>query len=230
MRMTADDLFRRWQERIERIRNELHYVFSTRRNFRDVQDMFRNNKQLNDVGSQAYEWLLGIWGLDAVMAVRRELDPDSNTVAMGTMLDEMAARAPVLTRRRYLSFAPDHEPMRLQILNRLFDGYGAVRPNDDRMADHLSPDGINGDREQLEQAAAPALEYANQYIAHRTPIDDPTVKVSDINDAIDSLEPVFTKYYAILVGPALTALEPTNIGDDINEAFKFPWYVIGQND
>ena len=37
--------------------------------------------------------------------------------------------------------------------------------------------------------------------------------LGQLNRAIDSFEPTFVKYYAIVSGPSLTGLEPSIIGD-----------------
>lgn len=60
--LTPDGIFNRWQERMGRISLELTYLFETRRKFRDVEDMFTTNARLNATGSQAWEWLLLLWG------------------------------------------------------------------------------------------------------------------------------------------------------------------------
>jgi hypothetical protein len=88
--LTDDEAFARWQERFDQIHKELMYLMTTRRKFEDIREMFNKNERLNKIGSQPYRWLLGIWGRDAVIAVRRELDDDKNTICLGTLLDEMA--------------------------------------------------------------------------------------------------------------------------------------------
>ncbi len=223
--MTDDEVFARWQKRLDRVQTELTYLFATRRKFFDIQEMFGSNEELNAIGSQAYEWLLGIWGRDAVMAVRRELDNDSNTIAFGTLLDEMADRPRVLTRRRYLSFLKKGDEDLKHAFNEEFERYRILRPNKNRGDDHLNPDGIASDRRDLNEAAQPVLEYANRLIAHRTPIDKLALTVRDVNKAIDAIEPIFKKYHVLLTGKALHAVEPENIGDDWTDVFKFPWCV-----
>lgn len=102
--LTDDEVFARWRERLEKVHNELMYLATTRRRFKDVEELFADNKRLHAIGSQPYRWIQGMWGRDAVIAVRRELDDDANTICFGTLLDEMASRPKVLTRARYMNF------------------------------------------------------------------------------------------------------------------------------
>jgi AbiU2 len=101
--MPAVDLYTRWQGHVKRIYTETVYIFTTRYKFREIQDMFRKNKELNKIGGDVYEWLLGIWGRDVLMAIRRELDTQSGTINLVHLLREIQDRPDVLTRRRWLA-------------------------------------------------------------------------------------------------------------------------------
>lgn len=223
--LTDDEIYARWQERFERVKLELHHLFSMRRKFCDIQGMFQENERLNSIGSQAWEWLLLIWGRDAVVAVRRELDDDSNTISLGRILDEMAARPQVMTRRRYMAHMKGVEPDLASLNDRYFTSLVVMRPGSDPMDDHLDPDRIRADRKGLNAAAKPVLEYANRMVAHRTPVDKLDMTVQDIHDSLDAMEPVVKKYYVLLSGSALSNVEPVDVGDDWKEAFTFPWHV-----
>src|SRR4051812_4460235 len=72
--MPADDLYRRWQGFIERIYKETVYIFTSRHKFREVEKLFVENPSLHETGGDVYEWLFGMWGRDALMGIRRELD------------------------------------------------------------------------------------------------------------------------------------------------------------
>src|SRR5713101_4089107 len=100
MQMPADELYARWQEQIKRIYTETVYLFTTRHRFRCVQEMFRDNAALNKIGGDLYGWLTGMWGRDAIIGVRRELDDQAGTINLVNLLHEIEARPDVLTRRR----------------------------------------------------------------------------------------------------------------------------------
>lgn len=222
--MTDDEVFARWQERFDRILTELHYVFENRRKFRDLQGMFDTNKELKERGSQAWEWLLGHWGRDVVIAVRRELDDDRNTISLGALLDEMSERPQVLARKRYLGFLkPTDDNWLTRNFNEGFDAYGIVKVADTK-DDYLDPKGVLQDRRALNDAAAPVLEYANRLTAHRTPVGKLELAVGEVNAALDAIEPVVKKYYPLLTGNSLDGLEPSQMGDDWKDMFLFAWH------
>jgi len=222
--LTDDEIYARWQERFERVRLELTFLFSVRRKFRQVQAMFTDNKRLNAIGSQAWGWVLLLWGRDAVMAVRRELDDDTNTISLGTLLDEMAARPDVLTRRRYMAHMTGCDETLIHLNDEAFTKRGIIASASDRTGDHLDPAAILADRDGLVGAASPVIKYANLMVAHRSPVEGLEMTVEDIHVALDAMQPVVKKYHVLLSGSALTAIEPTEVGDDWREAFTFAWF------
>lgn len=220
--LSPDAIWARWNERMERVRRELHYVFLTRKKFRDVTWMFENNPTLKATGGSVYEWLFLMWARDIVIAIRRELDHDTNTVCLSRLLDEFVQRPQVITRGRYTERVPRDNFM-FEVLNGMFDGYGCQKPDpSDPTKDYLDQQGIAHDRKQLLTITKPVLAYANQLIAHRSETEKLPITVGDINRALDAVETTFLKYYAIVNGPAVTGLEPSMIGDWM-EPFQIPW-------
>lgn len=97
------------------------------------------------------------------------------------------------------------------------------------MDDYLDPAGIAIDRKHLLKVAKPVLAYANQLIAHRSQREKVPVTLRDVNRAVDEIETVFLKYYAIINGPALVGLEPSIIGDWM-KPFTIPWIKQHEDD
>ena len=212
----------RWNERMMRVRHDLHHVFSTRGKFREITSLFETNEHLKAIGGEVWDWMFRMWSRDIVIAIRRELDNDTNTVCLGRLLIEMSQRPKVITRRRYLQDISEND-FRFQMLSVTFDGYGAVKVADvDTLDDYLDPVGIAADRQHLLKVAKPVLAYANQLIAHRSETEKVHVTLGDVNRSVDEIENVFVKYYAIVCGPALQGLEPSIIGDWM-KPFTIPW-------
>ena len=81
---------------------------------------------------------------------------------------------------------------------------------------------FEADREELERKTRVVFEYAQKIVAHRTPIDNLSIKANDIHEALDALEPVLQKYYAILIGPSLVSATAA-IQWNWMDVFTFAW-------
>ena len=88
-KLSDEDVWTRWNEPMTRVRHELHYVYGTRRRFNDVTSLFERNDRLKAIGADVYEWMFRMWARDVVVAIRRELDNDTNTICLARLLDEM---------------------------------------------------------------------------------------------------------------------------------------------
>jgi len=223
-RLSEEDVWTRWNERMTRVRHELHYVYGTRARFNDITALFEKNDKLKSMGGDVYDWMFRMWARDVVIAIRRELDNDTNTVCVGRLLDEMAQRPKVITRARYLDGIEESD-FRYGMLWKTFDGFGVLRQGDTApLTDYLDPAGIAADRRRLLQVAKPVLAYANQLVAHRSETEHVPVTLGDVNRTVETIEEVFVKYYAIIVGPSLMGLEPSIIHDWM-KPFTIPWLV-----
>ena len=100
-RLPPDDHYRDWVERIERIQVETTYLFWSRKLLRAIQRMYQTNQQRGACGGDVWQWVMGIYGRDAVMAVRREFDGQTGVVNLFHLLHELQEHACILTRARY---------------------------------------------------------------------------------------------------------------------------------
>ena len=222
--LSDEDMWKRWNERMGRVRQELHYVYGTRGRFNAITGLFEKNEKLKAVGGDVYDWMFRMWARDVVIAIRRELDSDSNTVCLGRLLDEMAQRPKVITRARYLGEIAEDD-FRYRMLWNTFDDFGVISQSATAsLTDYLDPTGISVDRKRLLKVARPVLAYANQLVAHRSETEHVPVTLGDVNRAVEVIEEVFLKYYAIIVGPSVMGLEPSIIHDWM-KPFEIPWFV-----
>ena len=89
-------------------------------------------------------------------------------------------------------------------------------------ADHISRIVISEDRRRLLNACELVATYVSKFIAHRTPIKDLTLTVSQVDTALDAIEIVFQKYMTMLTGRSVMQLEPT-VQFDWQDIFTYPW-------
>ena len=221
--MTDDEVFERWVKRLGKIRRELKYLFASRRKFRVVTTMFEENAALNAIGGNVHGWLLEMWIHDTVIGIRRELDHESNAASFGVLLDEIVQRPSVLTRRRFTQGLDDTDFM-LPVLTEIFDGYGVIKVGTDRQDDYLDPLNVRAERQQLDDTADKVLAFANRVVAHRNFEYKVTATYKDLNDALDSIEPVFKKYFAIIDGRSVDTHDPP-LDADWTKPFETAWLV-----
>src|SRR5712691_10160105 len=99
--LDADSRHRNWCERIERISSETMTLFWSRKLVRAIAHMFETNEDLRNSGGHVWNLILRLYGRDATMAIRRELDGQARVVNLFHLLHEMEAHACILTRARY---------------------------------------------------------------------------------------------------------------------------------
>src|SRR5262249_39521488 len=158
-----------WIDRIRRIKTETFTIFWNRRLFRAVQRMFETNAELQNVGHHVWEWAAGLYGRDAVMAIRRELDGQAGVLNLFHLLHDIEAHSHILTRSRYhAAFAElPHFPVR--IIDQQFERFGGP-PGPGTPADYIPARAIAEDRAQLQRETKAAFDYAQRLVAHRTPV------------------------------------------------------------
>jgi hypothetical protein len=74
----------------------------------------------------------------------------------------------------------------------------------------------------LLNACEPVATYVSKFIAHRTPIEELSLTVAQVDTALDAIEAVFQKYMTMLTGRSVTQLEPA-VQFDWQNLFTYPW-------
>jgi hypothetical protein len=131
-----------------------------------------------------------------------------------------------MTRRRYLAFIEpgDHRYTR-QLMNKDFDKWGAVPDGSgEPLNDYIPKAATAADRNALEKATFTAFDYAQRMVAHRTPVGALEIKIKEINEAIDALEPVVQKYYCMFTARSLMTVLPA-VQFDWAKPFDIAWRI-----
>lgn len=223
--IAPDQLWAEWRSDIERILQDAYELFSARRVFRDLGDVFRGNQRLQGTGGYLWDWMRVNYASYVIIRIRRETDDQGNTVNLNRLLREMEQRPEVATRGRWRATRPLAPDSRLEeCLNREFTEYWVgVRPDPaDPDADYIDPTMPRSDRERLQEAAERVNEVANRSVAHRTRVTPEDLKIREVDDAFEAIENTLQKYYALLHGVALAQAKPTP-QFNTHEVFTFPW-------
>lgn len=224
--LTDDQLFAEWKAWIERSKQELLELGASRQTFDLVRNIVSGNPRLKETGGHVLDWIFGNYAVAAGMTFRRELDTQSGTMSLLQLLSEVEARPQVLTRARYRAEwgaasgpGPDWA----------FDQLAPVRVPDNPGSDHFDPAVARADRELLQSATESVHSFVQQTFAHRSRGTPDPVTWGQFHEALDVLEGVFRKYYAVLTQSALVTTRPVP-QFDTSECFTFPWIVADTTD
>ena len=69
--------------------------------YRAIAHMFQTNPELQRHGNDVWLWIRMLYGREAVMAIRRDMDDPKNAISLVNLLRDLEANAKVLTRERH---------------------------------------------------------------------------------------------------------------------------------
>lgn len=213
--VTDDDVWTRWRGDIERIYKENVAAFRNRMVFREFLDIIKRNDRLMNEGGYFIQWVFNCYARDQALAVRREVDDSSDAVNLVQLMNQMIRRPEVMSRTRYKAHFPPNSVFTDEMRDEMFAE--AAGP-----ADHISRAVISEDRRKLLNACEPVATYVSKLIAHRTPIEELSLNIGQIDTALDAIEAVFQKYMTLLTGRGVMGLEPA-VQFDWQDIFTYAW-------
>lgn len=222
--MNPDEVFRSWMADFKAIVNDVYELFSTRRTFRDVAEIFKSNPRLRETGGHLWDWMLLNYVANVLMRIRRLVDSQRGTVSIKQLLHAIINEPTVITRARRYAI---HGPIESEHLRKLVDdGFTKVWvTNSDTghpETDHVDPEIVKADLKALEDQLEKVTQFANRTVAHKTRVAPGDVTYGELDGAFDAIEKFLKKYYVLLLGGSLVQAEPTP-QFNTHEAFTFPW-------
>ena len=219
-KQTPDQLIRNWTKEVEQLWQETSYLFWSRKLYRAVGHMFQTNHALQKCGADVWQWIRLLYGREAVMGIRREMDHQPNAVSLLNLLHEVESNAHVLTRERHRANFGGLQTVMGRKVNDLFEKAGGP-PGPGLPSDHIRAEAIAEDCKALEKATAGAVKYANLVLAHRQPVP-PTLPFKEVDEALGALFVCFRKYYSLITGSGL--MSPTPVPQfDWLRPFRMAW-------
>ena len=226
--VSEDARYQAWGRVAERIYNEQvaqawrHYMF------RLVRAVFAMNPILAEEGGFVLKWMADNYVDTALMLLRRELDQQDGTENVRNLLDDIIAHPNVLTQARYRANWGQHgPPFDRHHADRVFDGFKPKRGEGDPDTDHVDPDVVRSDLDQMVASTELLRQYAERTRAHRTPdrsMDSSSITFNAMHDAIADARRVIGKYYALLTLGSIAQWEPVPQYDTL-KPFMRPWVV-----
>lgn len=217
----ADARYRDWIDRIERIRTETFSLFWNRRLFRAVQHMFATNEALQASGQHVRRWIAGLYGRDAVMAIRRELDGQTGVLNLFHLLHDIEAHPDVLTRARHRRSYAERLQIPDWLIDQQFEEFGGP-PGPGTPDDRIPAAVIATDRARLQQETRAAFEYAQRLVAHRTPVGQLALTIEQVDTAMRAVFQCLKKYHGFFTGGSIAGPTPVPQFDWL-APFRFPW-------
>jgi len=222
-----DDRFNSWNKWIDLILSEITKLSIDRHIFWEVQDIINNNPKIQKPSS-FYDFLRNIYGLSAVMGVRRQVKIDKDSISFAKLLLEICDTPKILSRTRY--FAHYKGSNVEEIAKRLGTTVEKYRSQDfDQFAgktgDYVDPELIKLDLEKLRSKAQKCEKYADQRVAH---FDKKAISIiprfTDLDSCIDYLEILIKKYYLLFRAGSLASILPVSQNKyDWKAIFKEAW-------
>lgn len=222
--MDEFDLYWRWSENLARSTDDLTYLLQNQRMFRDVLRMFEKNERLGGIHSPVFQWIWRLWGTEAVMFIRREMDDQAGVINLKHTLYEMESRPEVLNRERFIDTVMlDRDCCDFEARDRAyaqFDTFPIVKRDGCPYQDYIDPTVIATDRKQLERDTEEAYRFAQTYIAHRTPLD-PDLYGGSIDRAVDAIRRTLGKYNLIIDAEPMKMR--VRLPNGWSKTFALPW-------
>jgi hypothetical protein len=209
--MTDDERFKRWGEWIMVIHEDVENALINRRIRQEVAELIDANPRIQ-LPSAFYEWMAALYSDSGLMAVRRQLDKDPQSISLARLLREIGAYPRVLSRGRFVGlYRPDLQ----NAAHREFDGRVAPSVN------HIDPTVVQTELNDLYKRTREVERYGTKRVAHldeKGPKTIPTFQ--ELDDALDLIHELRVKYLLLLRGT--TYREPVWTYD-WKAIFREPW-------
>jgi hypothetical protein len=216
------------EERRNRLRTWLDCIYSNvteavinQHIFWEVQDIIRDNPQLQNASSAFYVWMGSMFVHSTVLAVRRQLDTDKKSISLHRLLLELS-KYPELISRDY------HRSLYSQLAKEFADDMATYTYDKNVGVDAttLDPAAVQQEIDSLKSASEKLHHYADRVVAHYDAcgLQQPTPKFEELTECLSLMEKLVLRYLLLLKGASQEKLLPTFLYD-WKEVFRTPWIV-----
>jgi hypothetical protein len=208
----------KWIKWLEVIHGDVGWLLINRNIFREVQGIVNNNKKLYKPNI-FYQYLGDTYTTFAAIGIRRQVKIDKQSISLVRLLHEIAGSPSTISREYY---------------KKLYEGSVVAELADvdfDRLSgkgkDHICPDMLWKDIENLKLKARKIEDFADKRVAHydkRSPRGVPNF--SEVDDCIDTLDGLCVKYHLIFHAVSMDTLMPV-FQFYWKDIFEIPWLKSG---
>ena len=206
------------------IKGDVQHLVVQNHIFWEVQKILRANPEVAAIPSVFYEWQAQLFAGSTVLGVRRQVDRGMDTISLFRLISLLRDHPKILSREYYMSlYDPDAFSQQRAAAN--FDKYAGDG------AQTFQAAYFETDIADLTAGTTRLQHYADREIAHRDarPFEDVRPQFSELTDAVQLLEKLTIKYYALLKAGVCPTLLPT-FQYDWKQIFTFPWITTPEHD
>ena len=189
--------------------------------FWEVQEIIRNNPLLQNTSSAFYDWMASTFVHSTVLAIRRQLDIDKNSISLHRFLMELQRFPELISRSYHRSLYVRHEysaNFADDSANYTYDRH--VGKN----AQVLDVSVVQQEIDSLKTASEKIHHYANRIVAHYDArgLKGVSPKFDDLTECVAVIEKLVLRYVLLLNGASQDSLLPT-FQYDWKRVFRIRW-------
>ena len=209
---------KRW---LERVHGSVTEAVVNQHIFWEVQQIIRDNPQLQSTSSAFYDWMASTFAHSTVLAVRRQLDTDRNSISLHRFLLEVRKFPKVISRSYHRSLYVRPEFSTAYANNMANHTYDIQVGKD---ANELDVSAVNLEIEALKAASEVIHHYADRIVAHydNRGLERDSPKFDDLTHSLSVIEKLVLRYGLLLNGASQTSLLPT-FQYDWKSVFRIAW-------
>ena len=208
--------FTKWDGWLDTIYKEVVSLVEYQQIFGKVQNIIKANPEIQEP-NPFYRFLANTYGDSSIMGVRRQIKPHRDSISLVGLLEEIIRNLSVLSRKRFVElYRADMQSEANCIFDKRFAG---------TCADHIDPNIVQKDLNELRAHGAKMEAYADKRLAHRDKKQPAVPTFGELDPCIDCLKKLTTKYSLLLKAEDLTDcfVPPFILEVDIEVIFSVPW-------
>lgn len=211
-----------WKKWINEIYKDFREVYFNRHVFWEVQDIIKNNPDLENFNPNKFNLFLAQSYFDySVSAIRRQIKHNKSSVSLVGLLEDIIQNPSVLSRKQFVCLYPGEKDKAKCLFDKRFAG---------KSLGHVDPIIVCQDLSDLKTRTKKVEDFADTQVSH---IDKKVVKkgrkgsptFNVLDDCIDYLAELIQKYYLLVIAKDLGSNLSVNFIEDWKEIFYQPWIL-----
>jgi predicted nucleic acid-binding protein len=216
--LPPDSRHETWRHWLETIDKDITSVYANRAAWKEIMGIVAEHPAMPP--SHFFALMAQNYATTQAVAVRRQDDKGQSVVSLSRLLSDIADHPETLSRQRYVALYPKGMQW---VGDKEFDKFAGGD------GDLVDADAVRADLDLLHSNSEAIRTYVNKRIAHHEESPPPifvTPTFSDLDEAIDTLGSLLSRYALLLTGVSRSVIAPVPQYDWL-APFRIPWLVEG---